>query len=106
MGVVIETKHPPLHAATSLLRRVRKPDTVKRLDDVASIRVGVVTGANRHFIRSRDALDALNVVEAAEVEVDGVREALPIPNRDVYIEDHANHRKEDAAELLGTRTQR
>ena len=50
-----------LSAANALLRRVRESRPVKRLGEVASTRVGVVTGANRHFIRSRDALDALGV---------------------------------------------
>ena len=50
-----------LGTAVALLRRVRKSPEVKRLGDVASIRVGVVTGANRHFIRSRSALDALDI---------------------------------------------
>lgn len=48
-------------AALALLRRIRQSPEVKRLGEVASVRVGVVTGANRHFIRSRDALDALDI---------------------------------------------
>ena len=50
-----------LGAAIGLLGRIRQSSEVKRLGEVASIRVGVVTGANRHFIRSRDALDALDI---------------------------------------------
>ena len=50
-----------LGAAIALLRRVRKSPKVKRLGEAASIKVGVVTGANRHFIRSRDALDAIEI---------------------------------------------
>ena len=50
-----------LGAATALLSRIGKSPQVKRLGEVASVSVGVVTGANRHFIRSRDALDALGI---------------------------------------------
>lgn len=50
-----------LGAAMALLRRIQQSPEVKRLDEVASVRVGVVTGANRHFIRSREALDALGI---------------------------------------------
>ena len=50
-----------LGAAMALLRRIQQSPEVKRLGEVASVRVGVVTGANRHFIRSRDALDALGI---------------------------------------------
>ena len=50
-----------LGAAISLLHRVRESPAVTRLGEVASVRVGVVTGANRHFIRSGDALDALGI---------------------------------------------
>lgn len=50
-----------LSAAIALLRRVQKSPRVKQLGEVASVKVGVVTGANRHFIRSRDALDALEI---------------------------------------------
>lgn len=50
-----------LNAAIDLLRRIRGSPQVKRLDQVASVKVGVVTGANRHFIRSRDALDAIDI---------------------------------------------
>ena len=50
-----------LDAATALLQRVQESPKVKQLGEVASVKVGVVTGANRHFIRSREALDALDV---------------------------------------------
>ncbi|MDE2795174.1 MAG: N-6 DNA methylase [Gemmatimonadota bacterium] len=50
-----------LDAAIDLLSRIRESPQVRRLDQVASVRVGVVTGANRHFIRSRAALDAINI---------------------------------------------
>ena len=50
-----------LGAAIAVLRRVEESPKVKQLGEVASVRVGVVTGANRHFIRSGDALDALEI---------------------------------------------
>ena len=49
------------HAAITLLSRIQKSPKVRPLGDVASIRVGVVTGANKHFIRSRRDLDSLGV---------------------------------------------
>lgn len=44
-----------------VLRRILRSPAVGRLGEVASVSVGVVTGANRHFIRSRGDLDALGV---------------------------------------------
>ena len=44
-----------------VLRRIQQSPAVARLGEVASVSVGVVTGANRHFIRSRGDLDALGV---------------------------------------------
>ena len=48
-------------AAVSLLNRLREDGRVRRLGEVADVRVGVVTGANRHFIRSVVDLDALGL---------------------------------------------
>ena len=45
----------------ALLRRIQKSPKVERLGKVASVGIGVVTGANRHFIRSRSDLDALGI---------------------------------------------
>lgn len=45
----------------AVLERIRQSGSSTRLGDLASIRVGVVTGANRHFIRSRGDLDSLGV---------------------------------------------
>ena len=47
--------------ALALLRRIQRSPAVRRLEEVASVSVGIVTGANRHFIRSRYDLDALGV---------------------------------------------
>ena len=44
-----------------VLRRIQQSAAVGRLAEVASISVGVVTGANRHFVRSRGDLDALGI---------------------------------------------
>ena len=49
------------NAATTLLSRIQKSPMVQRFGNVASIRVGVVTGANKHFIRSQRALDILGI---------------------------------------------
>lgn len=49
------------NAAITLLNRIRKSPKVRRFGTVASIRVGVVTGANRHFIRSQRDLDTLDI---------------------------------------------
>lgn len=48
-------------AAVSVLSRLRENRVVRRLGEVADVRVGVVTGANRHFIRSAADLDALGL---------------------------------------------
>ena len=48
-------------AAVSVLSRLSENGLVKRLGKVADVRVGVVTGANRHFIRSAADLDALGL---------------------------------------------
>ena len=45
----------------AVLERIRQSGGTTRLGELASIRVGVVTGANRHFIRSRGDLDSLGV---------------------------------------------
>ncbi len=47
--------------AVALLNRITGRPELKRLGDVAAIRVGVVTGANQHFIRSRKDLDGLGL---------------------------------------------
>ena len=47
--------------AITLLGRIQENPTVRRFGNVASIRVGVVTGANKHFIRSRRDLDTLGI---------------------------------------------
>ena len=49
------------NAAITVLSQIRKSPQVRRLGTVASIRVGVVTGANKHFIRSQRDLDTLDV---------------------------------------------
>ncbi len=48
-------------AAVSALSRLGANRAVRRLGEVADVRVGVVTGANRHFIRSAADLDALGL---------------------------------------------
>ncbi len=58
-----------LEHAIALLNRIRETPTVRRLGDVASIRVGVVTGANKHFIRSKADLDALDIPSAARLPI-------------------------------------
>lgn len=45
----------------SVLGRIQQSDVTVRLEELASIKVGVVTGANQHFIRSREDLDSLEV---------------------------------------------
>ncbi len=45
----------------TLLNRIRDTPAVKPLGEVATVRVGLVTGANRHFIRSRQRLDAMGM---------------------------------------------
>ena len=44
-----------------VLSRIRETLSVRRLADVATVRVGLVTGANHHFIRSRQDLDSLGL---------------------------------------------
>ena len=51
--------------AITVLSRIGKNPMVRRLGNVASIRVGVVTGANKHFIRSSRDLDALEIPSSA-----------------------------------------
>lgn len=48
-------------AGIAVLERIRQSDVAVRLEELASIKVGVVTGANQHFIRSREDLDSLEV---------------------------------------------
>ena len=47
--------------AIALLSRIRESDLTQRLSEIATVRVGIVTGANNHFIRSTQELDALEV---------------------------------------------
>jgi len=50
----------PVSSATrELLRRLKRE--LPTLGDLASVRIGIVTGANAHFIRSRQELDDLGV---------------------------------------------
>ena len=56
-------------AAVSLLNRLGEDDGVMRLGEVADVRVGVVTGANRHFIRSVVSLDALGMPSGVRYRV-------------------------------------
>ena len=44
-----------------MLSRLGEDQAVRRLGEVANVSVGVVTGANRHFIRSAGDLDALGL---------------------------------------------
>ena len=48
-------------ASASLLSRLAEDPAVRLLGEVADIRIGMVTGANRHFIRSTSDLDALGL---------------------------------------------
>ena len=48
-------------AGIAVLGRIQQSAEAVRLGELASIRVGVVTGANQHFIRSREDLDSLEV---------------------------------------------
>ena len=48
-------------AVASVLTRLTQDGAVRRLTEVADVRIGVVTGANRHFIRSATNLDALGM---------------------------------------------
>ncbi|MDE0124096.1 MAG: N-6 DNA methylase [Bryobacterales bacterium] len=50
--------------AVTLLGRIDGSSEVRRFGEVAAIRVGVVTGANQHFIRSRGDLNALGLPES------------------------------------------
>ena len=45
----------------TLLDNLWNCDSARLLSDLATVRIGVVTGANRHFIRSKLDLDALGV---------------------------------------------
>ena len=56
-------------AAISVLSQLEKSGAVRRLSDVADIRIGVVTGANRHFIRSATDLDALGLPQGVRHRV-------------------------------------
>ena len=55
--------------AVALLRRIGETPEVRCLGELAVVRVGVVTGANQHFIRTRENLDALELP-------DGVRHRI------------------------------
>ena len=56
-------------AAVSLLSRLGEKPAVRPLGEVADVRVGVVTGANHHFIRSAADLDALGLPAAVRHRV-------------------------------------
>ena len=44
-----------------VLAEIERRDAVRNLGELATIRIGLVTGANRHFIRNRRDLDKLGV---------------------------------------------
>ena len=44
-----------------VLAEIERHDAVRKLGDLATIRIGMVTGANGHFIRNRQDLDRLGV---------------------------------------------
>ncbi len=50
-------------AVLALLRRLEEGPEFRRVSELATVRVGIVTGANGHFIRSRRNLDELGVPE-------------------------------------------
>ncbi len=65
-----DTSFPPAvgeagGAGVAVLERIEQFDEAVRLGELASIKVGVVTGANQHFIRSRVDLDSLEVPAGA-----------------------------------------
>lgn len=53
--------HDVRATAISVLSRIRETPSLRRLADVATVRVGLVTGANHYFIRSRQDLDSLGL---------------------------------------------
>lgn len=55
--------------AVALMSRIQETPTVRPLGDIASIRVGVVTGANKHFIRPKADLNALAIPPSARLPI-------------------------------------
>ena len=56
-------------SALALLIRLQEDSTFRRVSEIATVRVGIVTGANGHFIRSRKDLDDLGVPEPSRYPI-------------------------------------
>ena len=84
--------------AVTLLTKIAGRPEVKRLGEVATVRVGVVTGANQHFIRTRGDLDGLGLP-------DGVRHRIVSRTRwlkglEFTEKDHEEYANREAAAFL------
>lgn len=53
----------------TLLEEIERHEQVRRISDVAAVRIGFVTGANSHFIRSLNELERLGVPSQARLPV-------------------------------------
>ena len=56
-------------ATVRLLKDLEKHDAVRKVADLATVRIGFVTGANNHFIRSDEDLGRLGVPSEARLPV-------------------------------------
>ena len=81
-----------------VLRRIQQSPEVVGLSEVASVSVGVVTGANRHFIRSRGDLDALGVPAGVRHHI--VSRTRWLKGLKFTEDDHEAHVDAEAAALL------
>ena len=85
-------------AAVSLLSRFVEKPAVRPLGEVADVRVGVVTGANNHFIRSAADLDALGLPAAVRHRI--VPRTKWLKGLEFTDEDHDTFLHAGAAALL------
>ena len=81
-----------------VLAEIERHDAVKNLAELATVRIGLVTGANGHFIRSRKDLDRLGVPDRAVYSV--VARTKWLAGLDFTHGDHDELAKEGAAAFL------
>ncbi len=74
VGSVFLNGRPVSREAISVVRELEQHKSVRRLEDVANVRVGLVTGANSHFLRRWDEVEQLAMsTEAPQAVVSRTR---------------------------------
>ena len=85
-GVAVVNGRRTTEPVLRTLEEIERTTVVRPLSELAEIRIGLVTGANRHFIRSRQDLDELDLPASAVHPV--VRRTAWLAGLDFTRDDH------------------